>query len=170
MNTKTVSKKDKVKLDIQICNVQQELQELAKQAERQRTCATARVNGFHFPLVSMGEIERLEETVRHDFNVRDQYVRYLTLKKPRSMDVANFFPYLFTDDALMGYNYSGTNNIGEQKMPMRNYEIFIECMIEAWADQGMTHTILEDKIKAVVKKLTARRRMQKFRQRKSMKV
>lgn len=47
---------------------------------------------------------------------------------------------------------------------------FLTTIAEAWADQGMTQTILESNIKAVVKKLTARRRMQKFRQRKSMKV
>ncbi|XP_021693968.1 modifier of mdg4 isoform X6 [Aedes aegypti] len=162
------SRREKAKLELQIDDINEELQDLLRAAERRNQCATVRVEGFHFPLVSMVEIERLEEAVRKDFGVRDQYVRYLSLKKPPSMDVTNFFSYLFTDDALMGYNYSGTNNIGEQKLPMRNYEIFIDCMIEAWADHGLTHKALEEKIKVTVKKLTARRRMQKFRRRKAM--
>nr|XP_019532378.2 uncharacterized protein LOC109406760 [Aedes albopictus] len=157
------SRNEKMQLEVQICDVNKELQELLKTAEQQKQRATAHVDGFHFPLSSMVEIERLEETVRKDFDVRKQYVRYLSLKKPPTMDVTNFFSYLFTDDALMGYNYSGTNNIGDSKMPMRNYEIFIDCMIEAWADHGLTHILLEEKIKLVVRKLTARRRMQKFR-------
>lgn len=53
----------------------------------------------------------------------------MAIKKPLNMDVANFFSYLFTDDALISYNYSGANNVGEQKLPMRNYNIFTDCMI-----------------------------------------
>ncbi|XP_029723780.1 uncharacterized protein LOC109403919 [Aedes albopictus] len=149
------SRNEKMQLEVQIFDVNKELQELLKTAEQQKQRATAHVGGFHFPLSSMVEIERLEEAVRKDFDVRKQYVRYLSLKKPPTMNVTNFFSYLFTDDALMGYNYSGTNNIGDSKMPMRNYEIFIDCMIEAWADHGLTHILLEEKIKLVVRKLTA---------------
>ncbi|XP_062556692.1 uncharacterized protein LOC134221514 [Armigeres subalbatus] len=167
MLTTSASKTEQAQLEIQIGDLKRELNGLIVSADQR--CSTAQVRGFHFPLVSMGEIERLEEAVRGNFDVRKEYVRYLTVKKPPSMDVTNFFSYLFTDDALIGYNYSGTNNIGEQKMPMRNYEIFIDCMIEAWADHGLDHTMLEEKIKIVVRKLTARRRMQKFRKRKSIK-
>ncbi|XP_055527402.1 uncharacterized protein LOC129720013 isoform X2 [Wyeomyia smithii] len=89
-----------------------------------------RVDGFNFPLNSMIDIERLEEAVRNDSSVRDQYVHYISSNKPPSMDIVNFFSRLFTDEALISYNYSGVNNIGEQKMPMRNYSIFTDCMID----------------------------------------
>ncbi|EDS31233.1 conserved hypothetical protein [Culex quinquefasciatus] len=89
-----------------------------------------KVNGFVFPLTSMDDIERLEEVVRADFAIREQYVEYLALRKPSSVDVSNFFSYLFTDDALINYNFSGANNVGDQKMPMRNYSIFTDCMID----------------------------------------
>lgn len=56
-------------------------------------------------------------------------VYYISSNKPPSMDVVDFFSRLFTDEALICYNYSGVNNIGEQKMPMRNYSIFTDCMI-----------------------------------------
>uniref|UniRef100_A0A8D8BCA1 (northern house mosquito) hypothetical protein n=1 Tax=Culex pipiens TaxID=7175 RepID=A0A8D8BCA1_CULPI len=128
-----------------------------------------KVNGFVFPLTSMDDIERLEEVVRADFAIREQYVEYLASRKPPSVDVSNFFSYLFTDDALINYNFSGANNVGDQKMPMRNYSIFTDCMIEAWGQQGLTMDTLEEKIKLIIKKLTARRRMQKFRQRRSLK-
>lgn len=56
-------------------------------------------------------------------------VEYLASRKPSSVNVTNFFSYLFSDDALMHYNFSGANNVGDQKMPMKNYSIFTDCMI-----------------------------------------
>ncbi|XP_055620527.1 uncharacterized protein LOC129764911 [Toxorhynchites rutilus septentrionalis] len=153
---------ERAKLDRQMAELNRNLQELLKGIKGRRRKAPslsyrAKVDGFYFPLSTIQDIERLEEAVRSDLVVHDQYVEYLTVKKPLNMDVANFFSCLFTDDALIGYNYSGANNVGELKLPMRNYNIFTDCMIEAWGEQGLTHDSLEEKIKIVIRKLTARR-------------
>ncbi|XP_058451444.1 uncharacterized protein LOC131430451 [Malaya genurostris] len=157
-------------LERQITELSEQLDAVAGvETKADRKSGSSKVDGFCFPLRTMYEIEQLEEAVRSDIAIREQYVDYMTNRKPATMDVSNFFSYLFTDEALISYNYSGVNNIGEQKMPMRNYSIFTDCMVEAWSNQGMTHYLLEEKIKFVVKKLTARRRMKMFRMRKALK-
>ncbi|XP_055620627.1 uncharacterized protein LOC129764957 [Toxorhynchites rutilus septentrionalis] len=88
------------------------------------------VVGFTFPLTEQEDVERLETAVTHDEEVRRQYVGFLTHKKPTNMSIVQFLPMVFSDEALDGYNFNGTNTIGKCKLPMRGYNIFSHCFID----------------------------------------
>jgi hypothetical protein len=45
------------------------------------------------------------------------------------VSVVQFFPNIFTDEAIFNYNYNGTATIGQSKIPMKSYSIFSDCML-----------------------------------------
>lgn len=65
-------------------------------------------------------------------------IRYLSDKKPTNMSIVQFLPMVFTDEALDGYNFNGTNTSGKCKLPMRGYKIFSHCFV-GWYTIALTH-------------------------------
>ncbi|XP_062703401.1 uncharacterized protein LOC134285819 isoform X2 [Aedes albopictus] len=94
----------------------------------------AGVDGFTFPLQTADEIERLEVAVREDRTLWNQYVEYLRDKKTEIMDIPSVMKLLFLDEALDGYNFNGIQGRKMQKRPLKMYAIFIDCMLDAWAE------------------------------------
>ncbi|XP_055532227.1 uncharacterized protein LOC129730231 isoform X1 [Wyeomyia smithii] len=88
------------------------------------------VTGFSFPLVEPEEVERLENSVSQNDRIREEYVNFLTRKKPAGMSIVQFLPMVFSDEALDGYNYNGSNALGKCKLPMKGYDIFSHCFID----------------------------------------
>lgn len=114
-------------------------------------CKPTSVPGFEFPLTEQEEIERLEAEVRNDPYVRCQYVgsidiimcmsssfilhkqvNYLINKKPAPMNLIQFLPLVFSDEALIAYNYHGSHASGKSKHSMKAYTIFSECFLGEW--------------------------------------
>ncbi|XP_055616887.1 uncharacterized protein LOC129762525 isoform X2 [Toxorhynchites rutilus septentrionalis] len=137
----------------QIRRKKRHLTEQLSQHEKEENPTEAGVEGFVFPLTSETEVEELEQAVQSDSSIRDQYVTFLQNCKPSRLDVAYVFPDLFSDNALLGYNYYGkTNRSNMKKKAMRDYVIFNDCMIDAWHSHGVN----EVRLKATIVKIIAR--------------
>ncbi|KAL1402696.1 hypothetical protein pipiens_005956 [Culex pipiens pipiens] len=117
------------------------------------------VSGFDFPLIDQEDIERLENTVSQSNDIRRQYINFLARKKAPSMTLVQFMPAIFSDEALDGYNYNGSNTLGKTKLPMRGYDIFSHCFIEAFGDRdGMDEVELASQMSAAIKQSRNRMR------------
>ncbi|XP_062698249.1 uncharacterized protein LOC134284051 [Aedes albopictus] len=97
--------------------------------QQSKPIIVATVEGFAFPLQSEEEVDRLEYSARRDQLIRDQYVALLQEVKPHHQDPSNVFADLFSDEALLGYNYYGKTNRAKKKKAMRKYIIFTDCMV-----------------------------------------
>ncbi|KAL1402704.1 hypothetical protein pipiens_005964 [Culex pipiens pipiens] len=123
------------------------------QAEKLTLSAT--VDGFFFPLANDQEVELLEATVRANEKTREQYIQLLRDCKaqcPR-LDIGHIFSDLFSDEALLCYNYFGMTNRSKKKRAMRDYLIFSECMLEAWSDEGIDQETLKAKLTKIISRL-----------------
>lgn len=123
------------------------------------------VDGFLFPLANDQEVELLEATVRANEKTREQYIQLLRDCKaqcPR-LDIANIFSDLFSDEALLSYNYFGMTNRSKKKRAMRDYWIFSECMLEAWSDQGIDQETLKAKLTKIISRLNHKLRTRGYR-------
>lgn len=56
-------------------------------------------------------------------------INFLARKKAPAMTLVQFLPAIFSDEALDGYNYNGSNVVGKMKLPMRGYDIFSNCFL-----------------------------------------
>ncbi|EAT43954.1 AAEL004650-PA [Aedes aegypti] len=121
------------------------------------------VEGFVFPLQSEQEVDRLEYTARSDRIIRDQYIALLQEVKPHHQDPSNVFADLFSDEALLGYNYYGKTNQAKKKKAMRKYIIFTECMVDAWLAHGVTEECLRIAIVKVIARLNHKVRSRGYR-------
>ena len=98
------------------------------------------------------------------------------------MNIVQFFPNIFTDEAINRYNYSGTSTVGQSKMPMKSYSIFSDCMLgeflkrkinemyfkqfkftEAWIDHGVNSQMLQAGLCSAIKLSRNRVRQRNFR-------
>ncbi|XP_062556720.1 uncharacterized protein LOC134221539 [Armigeres subalbatus] len=132
-------------------------------APQNRPFFESAVDGFHFPLQSEEDVDRLEQSSRMNQEVRDQYVSLLREAKPPNHDAASIFASLFSDEALLGYNYYGKTNRAKKKKAMRKYIIFTDCMIEAWHSHGVTHENLRLAIVKVIARLNHKLRSRGYR-------
>ncbi|XP_021693972.1 modifier of mdg4 isoform X10 [Aedes aegypti] len=120
--------------------------------------------GFSFPIGSEQELERLEQSVVADEGIRDDYIAILK-RKPKSKPISVFMQYVFADKALGEYNFRGANG----KRAMRGYEIFTNCLLEAYKREKLSQDVLCDQITIAVKQSRNRMRQRTFRARKSVK-
>ncbi|XP_058451016.1 modifier of mdg4-like isoform X6 [Malaya genurostris] len=135
---------------------------------KKSTVACAKVTGFRFPLFCEEDVERLECTIRRDLMIRNEYVRYLQSVKPRRLSIENIFSNLFTDFSL--YNYcllsEGNSLVNGGKKNITDYNIFTNCMLDAWKSHGMTTTALFDSLRTVIARLNERRMQTNLNRRK----
>ncbi|XP_062706923.1 uncharacterized protein LOC134287861 [Aedes albopictus] len=132
-------------------------------AQQSKPIIVAAVEGFVFPLQSEEEVDRLEYTARRDQLIRDQYVALLQEVKPHHQDPSNVFADLFSDEALLGYNYYGKTNRAKKKKAMRKYIIFTDCMVDAWLSHGVTEASLRISIVKVIARLNHKVRSRGYR-------
>ncbi|XP_055594625.1 modifier of mdg4-like isoform X1 [Uranotaenia lowii] len=138
---------------------------LAQEISLDRSIA---VEGFQFPLTEQEDIERLEAAVQNDHEVHDQYVEYIYRKKPKSMSLIQFLPMIFSDEALVSYNYHGSNASGKSKLPMKGYSIFSSCFLEAFGSHGLDSHELSNQLVSAIKQSRNRMRQRTFRAKKSI--
>nr|XP_029723755.1 uncharacterized protein LOC115264246 isoform X1 [Aedes albopictus] len=131
-------------------------------------CKPSSVPGFEFPLTEQEEIERLEAEVRNDPYVRGQYVNYLINKKPAPMNLIQFLPLVFSDEALIAYNYHGSHASGKSKHSMKAYTIFSECFLEAFEGEGLDMDTLTKQLVMAIKQSRNRMRQRTFRAKKTL--
>ncbi|XP_052564240.1 uncharacterized protein LOC120418372 [Culex pipiens pallens] len=125
------------------------------------------VTGFNFPIADELTTERLEAAVRNDAKVREEYINFLQVKKPKSVKIVKMFRTLFSDAALMNYNFSGLCHKGislesSAKKAFKDYAIFWDCMLEAWQDHGIDSNVLRESLKLVKKNVHKRKRSRKY--------
>ncbi|XP_055595155.1 uncharacterized protein LOC129745820 [Uranotaenia lowii] len=126
------------------------------------------IAGITFPIAEQEDIERLEMLVVKNDKVRKSYVDFL-MRKKGSMSIVQFMPSVFADEALESYNYNGSNTLGKMKLPMRGYEIFSNCFLDAYASEGLDQTELAAQMAAAIKQCRNRMRQRTFRAKKSIK-
>uniref|UniRef100_A0A8D8BGJ6 (northern house mosquito) hypothetical protein n=1 Tax=Culex pipiens TaxID=7175 RepID=A0A8D8BGJ6_CULPI len=120
------------------------------------------VTGFNFPIADEDTVELLEATVNEDEVVRKEYISFLRQKKPKYVGILNVFHTLFLDEAMYSYNFSGICNRGPGRKAMQNYSIFVDCMLEAWADHGIDRSSLKDSLNQIIKNINGRKRNRKY--------
>nr|XP_029723809.1 uncharacterized protein LOC109413370 [Aedes albopictus] len=98
-------------------------------------------SGIIFPLNEGTEVEQLEQLVKKDSTIRQEYIDVLKLK-PRDTKIVHYMHNVFTDDSLIDYNYNGVTVVGQTKRAMRVYDIFSKCFMEAYAAEGLTDSEL----------------------------
>ncbi|KFB53262.1 hypothetical protein ZHAS_00021565 [Anopheles sinensis] len=125
------------------------------------------VQGFTFPLKTRTEVERLEDAIHLDNNIRSQYINFLTKRKPKSTSVQHFLSHVFSDEALTAYNFHGSNTSGRAKIPMKTYSVFFDCFLEAYERHGLTDMELQSQLTAAIKYSRNRMRQRSFRARKN---
>ena len=114
---------ESINIQLQIAHLDKTLKVLE---QRSKIKSSNSVDGFDFPLATERDIEKLEEAVKSDTQIKKQFIDYLITKKPLDKSVASLIPDLFTDVALDYYNYNG---FGDKKRAMKRYEIFTNCML-----------------------------------------
>ncbi|XP_062540149.1 uncharacterized protein LOC134208073 [Armigeres subalbatus] len=127
------------------------------------------VPGFEFPLAEQDEIERLEAEVKNDPYVRCQYVKYLMKIKPRPMNLVQFLPMVFCDEALISYNYHGAHASGKTRFSMKVYCIFTDCFLEAFEEDGFDKHMLGNQLTMAIKQSRNRMRQRTYRAKKTLK-
>ncbi|XP_058451474.1 uncharacterized protein LOC131430472 [Malaya genurostris] len=127
-----------------------------------------RVTGFTFPISEQEEVERLENNVSQNALIRQEYINLLSRKKPEGMSIVQFLPLIFSDEALDGYNYNGSNTLGKCKLPMKGYDIFSHCFIDAFSSEGLNLNELATQMAAAIKQSRNRMRQRTFRAKKSI--
>nr|XP_029723756.1 uncharacterized protein LOC115264246 isoform X2 [Aedes albopictus] len=120
-------------------------------------CKPSSVPGFEFPLTEQEEIERLEAEVN-----------YLINKKPAPMNLIQFLPLVFSDEALIAYNYHGSHASGKSKHSMKAYTIFSECFLEAFEGEGLDMDTLTKQLVMAIKQSRNRMRQRTFRAKKTL--
>ncbi|EDS31226.1 conserved hypothetical protein [Culex quinquefasciatus] len=125
----------------------------------------ASVRGFDFPLVSGDEVERLEQSVRQDRQVRAEFVRYLTTKNSNHVDLVDCFGLFFADSSMVNYNWNGISSHRFPKRAMKTYSIFTDCFQDAWPGLELTTDVLAFKLKRTVEKINNRRNVQHSKRR-----
>ncbi|XP_021693965.1 modifier of mdg4 isoform X3 [Aedes aegypti] len=131
-------------------------------------CKPCSVPGFEFPLTEQEDIERLEAEVRNDPYIRCQYVNFLLKKKPGLMNLVQFLPMVFSDEALISYNYHGSHASGKSKLSMKAYSIFSECFLEAFESEGLDMDSLSNQLITAIKQSRNRMRQRTFRAKKTL--
>ncbi|KXJ68789.1 hypothetical protein RP20_CCG001716 [Aedes albopictus] len=136
--------------------------------ENAPACKPTSVPGFEFPLTEQEDIERLEAEVRNDPYVRCRYVNYLINKKPAPINLIQFLPMVFSDEALIAYNYHGSHASGKSKHSMKAYTIFSECFLEAFEGEGLDMDTLTKQLVMDIKQSRNRMRQRTFRAKKTL--
>ncbi|KAL9693049.1 hypothetical protein quinque_012334 [Culex quinquefasciatus] len=125
----------------------------------------ASVRGFDFPLASGDEVERLEQSVRQDRQVRAEFVRYLATKNSTHVDLVDCFGLFFADSSMVNYNWNGISSHRFPKRAMKTYSIFTDCFQDAWPGLELTTDVLAFKLKRTVEKINNRRNVQHSKRR-----
>ncbi|XP_065073069.1 uncharacterized protein LOC135697383 [Ochlerotatus camptorhynchus] len=133
------------------------------------TKPSAFVEGFEFPLTEKEEIERLESEVHNDPDIRYQYINFLISKKPTSLNLVQFLPMVFSDEALISYNFHGSHASGKSKVSMKGYSIFSNCFLEAFEGEGLDMDELSLQLTTAIKQSRNRMRQRTFRAKKTLK-
>ncbi|KXJ74346.1 hypothetical protein RP20_CCG013908 [Aedes albopictus] len=125
-------------------------------------------SGIIFPLNEGTEVEQLEQLVKKDSTIRQEYIDVLKLK-PRDTKIVHYVHNVFADESLIGYNYNGVNVVGQTKRAMRMYDIFSDCFMEAYEAEGLTDVELAFQLTSAIKQSRNRMRQRMFRARKIVK-
>uniref|UniRef100_A0A182JNL2 FLYWCH-type domain-containing protein n=1 Tax=Anopheles christyi TaxID=43041 RepID=A0A182JNL2_9DIPT len=126
------------------------------------------VPGFKFPLQVRSDVERLENAIQNNNDIRKKYVSYLSQRKPKHMVIHKFISTIFSDEALNAYNLHGSNTSGRTKIPMKTYSVFYDCFIDAFKSTGLCERDLQTQLTAAIKHSRNRMRQRSFRARKSL--
>ncbi|XP_065073030.1 uncharacterized protein LOC135697342 [Ochlerotatus camptorhynchus] len=134
----------------------QEQQEVPPRPPQQQT-GSVNIAGFSFPIADEEIVEKLEQTVRSNWLVRQAYVNLLRSHMPRKSDAHRIYEIvsnkIFTHQALQNY-YLTVDRQPYFKQATRkamvNYDIFQGCMLEAWSDRDVDHATLNNSLRAVV--------------------
>nr|XP_029723690.1 modifier of mdg4-like isoform X3 [Aedes albopictus] len=121
-------------------------------------------SGIIFPLNEGTEVEQLEQLVKKDSTIRQEYINVLRLK-PRDTQIVHYMHNVFTDNSLIDYNY----NNGHGKRAMRMYDIFFKCFMEAYEAEELTEFELAFQLTSAIKQSRNRMRQRMFRARKIVK-
>ncbi|XP_055527422.1 uncharacterized protein LOC129720027 isoform X2 [Wyeomyia smithii] len=126
------------------------------------------VRGFNFPIPDEDTVELLEATVKANAQIRKEYIKFLKAKKPKSVKIINAFHALFQDEAMYSFNYSGICHRGPRRKAMQSYDIFADCMLEAWREHGIDQTALKEGLTLAIKNINGRKRNRKYFARKKI--
>ncbi|XP_062703336.1 uncharacterized protein LOC134285791 [Aedes albopictus] len=121
-------------------------------------------SGIIFPLNEGTEVEQLEQLVKKNSTIRQEYINVLKLK-PRDTQIVHYMHNVFTDDSLIDYNY----NNGHGKRAMRMYDIFSKCFMDAYEAEELTEFELAYQLTLAIKQSRNRMRQRMFRARKIVK-
>lgn len=125
-------------------------------AQRTKT-GSVNIAGFSFPIEDEQTVEKLEQTVRSNWLVRQAYVNLLRSHMPRSTEAYRIYDIvsskIFTYRALQNYYLTQDRQPyfkQDNRKAMVNYDIFQGCMLEAWSDKGVDSAALKNALRAVV--------------------
>ncbi|XP_052567422.1 uncharacterized protein LOC128093741 isoform X1 [Culex pipiens pallens] len=152
-----------------------------------KSSKAVRVAGFDFPLTCEEDVDRLELMVNRNPFIKSQYIKYLTIHKPRNVDVGQIFNRFFDDEAMANFTWTGSDSTTAAKKAMKDYAIFTGCMLgetfrcktqssttlhfsfaEAWSDQGVTDDLLVESLKKALLLISRRRYVKNYNQRKRL--
>ncbi|XP_049532470.1 modifier of mdg4-like isoform X8 [Anopheles darlingi] len=124
------------------------------------------VPGFRFPLSCQEDIERLEYMVGTNPTVRSQYIRFLSELKESNQAISECFMNLFSHLSLYNYCLLKEEDQKNHKRQMTNYQIFTDCMIEAWNSHGVTEEVLTTELQLALSIASNYRQQNSYRRRK----
>ncbi|XP_058130026.1 uncharacterized protein LOC131272338 [Anopheles coustani] len=107
-------------------------------------------------------VEVLESMVKEYDGARDEYVAFLREQMSPNASLLSKFGNIFSDSAMYGYNFSGLCARGPKRKAMQEYEIFTECMTDAWSEYGINSETLRDQLTMVIKYINGRKRNRKY--------
>ncbi|XP_055595498.1 modifier of mdg4-like isoform X4 [Uranotaenia lowii] len=122
--------------------------------------------GIHFPLQTDEEVEALEAAVRDNPDIQEKYITYLRKCKSPRMNITSAFPFVFSDESLLNFNYHGMTNRSKihKKKAMRDYIIFTNCLLAAWRNDGLNEDNLRATITKIISRLNHKLRTRGYRQ------
>ncbi|XP_065073318.1 uncharacterized protein LOC135697494 isoform X2 [Ochlerotatus camptorhynchus] len=95
--------------------------------------------GFVFPLRHEDDVERLEEMVKTNPVIRKEYITFARMSRTGiHQNIVSIVQRLFTDQSLANYTYHGIKNSQYYRKAMKDYDIFTDCLLDAWEEHATT--------------------------------
>ncbi|XP_050084787.1 uncharacterized protein LOC126570807 [Anopheles aquasalis] len=145
---------------IEICKIQDSLRSLNSEFRLSQGIdphKPIQIHGFPMPLQCEEDIDRLELMVKRNPKIRLQYIEFLRCKKDLTASVSECFGKFFTDEAVYNFKWNAKRSAKTRCRAMQDYQIFTDCMTEAWHDHGITRATLASELQLMLTIINRRR-------------